>query len=209
MSDTPTSTTRATKVSARRHHGVAAACVGVVLVMAGMAWAAVPLYRLFCQVTGFAGTTQRAAKAADRVLDRTITVRFDRTIGAGLDWQVEPLVTTMDVRIGETSLAIYRATNLSDRAIIGTSTFNVTPDRAGIFFNKLACFCFTEQTLAPGETVDMPVSFFVDPAIVDDRDGRLVKQITLSYTFYPVTPKKPVAATEADRKLKVDSKRGT
>jgi cytochrome c oxidase assembly protein subunit 11 len=183
---------------ASRHARVALMCAAIVVGMGGLAWASVPLYRLFCQVTGFGGTTMKAAKPSDRVLDRTITVRFDRNIGPGLAWTVEPLVNTMDVRIGETALAFYRATNISDRPVVGTSSFNVTPEQAGGFFNKLECFCFTEQTLAPGESIDMPVSFFVDPAIVDDRDGRSIAQITLSYTFYQVTkPAQGVADSPA------------
>lgn len=173
-----------------------AAIMGLVSVgMLGMAYAAVPLYRLFCQVTGYAGTTQRATAPSDRVLDRTITVRFDANVN-GLKWQFEPVVRTVDVHIGENSLAFYRATNISDRPLVGTASFNVTPDVAGSFFNKLACFCFTEQRLEPGETIEMPVSYFVDPAMVDDKDAGKLTQITLSYTFYPVDKPKSAAAPD-------------
>jgi cytochrome c oxidase assembly protein subunit 11 len=141
---------------------------------------------MFCQVTGFAGTTQRASKPSGTVLDKIIRVRFDANVGGGLPWRFEPDVRTVDIRIGENTLAFYRATNLSRQPTVGTATFNVSPDVTGAFFNKLQCFCFSEQRLEPGETVEMPVSFFVDPAIVDDKDGRGVREITLSYTFYPV-----------------------
>ncbi len=171
---------------------------GVAVLMLGAAFASVPLYRLFCQVTGYGGTTQRAAKPADRILDRTITVRFDANVAPGLGWRFEPVVRTMDVRIGETALGLYRATNTSDRPLTGTASYNVTPDQAGVYFNKLACFCFTEQTLAPGETVDMPVSFFVDPALVDHADTRGLSQITLSYTFFPVAQPKDAAAARGE-----------
>ncbi len=157
----------------------------VALGMLGMSYAAVPLYRIFCQVTGYGGTTQRATASSTKVLDRKITVRFDANVN-GLPWKFEPVATRMDVRIGENSLAFYRATNMSDKPSTGTASFNVTPEITGGFFNKLACFCFTEQTLAPGESIDMPVSFFVDPTLVDDKDATKVSEITLSYTFYPV-----------------------
>ncbi|MEQ1718783.1 MAG: cytochrome c oxidase assembly protein [Hyphomicrobium sp.] len=173
------------------------AIMGLVAVgMLGMAYAAVPLYQLFCQATGYGGTTQRVARPADKILDRTITVRFDANVN-GLPWSFEPVVRTVDVRIGETTLAFYRATNNSDRAVVGTSSFNVAPDIAGSFFNKLECFCFKEQRLEPGEMIEMPVSFYVDPSLVDDKDARKVTQITLSYTFYPVD--KPKQAADAAR----------
>ncbi len=169
-----------------RNSRVALVCVALVAGMLGLAYASVPLYRLFCQVTGFGGTTQRALRPASEILDRTVNVRFDANVGPGLSWEFTPLVPTMTVRLGETGMATYRATNRSDRATVGTATFNVTPDQAGIFFNKLECFCFTEQKLEPGQSVDMPVSFFVDPAMATDRDGAHVQLITLSYTFFPV-----------------------
>ena len=165
--------------------------------MLGAAYASVPLYRLFCQMTGFAGTTQRVTKASTEVLERIITVRFDANVGPGLSWDFQAVTPTMDVRIGENALGIYKVRNRSDKAVTGTATFNVTPDQAGGFFNKIQCFCFTEQRLEPGETVEMPVSFFVDPAIVNDQDGASINQITLSYTFYPVEhPKTKAAGTQ-------------
>ena len=154
--------------------------------MIGLAYASVPLYRLFCQVTGFAGTPQRVDKPSTEILDRRITVRFDANVGPGIAWDFQAVVPTMEVRIGENMLAFYRVTNRSDHAVVGTATFNVTPDQVGSFFNKVQCFCFTEQRLEPGETVEMPVSFFIDPAIVKDVDGAGVRNITLSYTFFPV-----------------------
>lgn len=158
--------------------------VSVVAGMAGMAWAAVPLYDLFCRVTGFAGTTQVAEAGADRVLDRTVTVRFDASTAGGMPWEFRPEETSRTVRIGETALAFYEASNLTDRPITGTATYNVSPSSVGGYFVKIDCFCFTEQTLAPGETARMPVTFYVDPAIMDDREARAVGTITLSYTFF-------------------------
>jgi cytochrome c oxidase assembly protein subunit 11 len=154
--------------------------------MLALAYASVPLYQMFCQATGFGGTTQRAAAPSATVLDKRITVRFDATVSPGLGWTFEPVERTQNLRIGETGLAYYRATNTSARAVTGTATYNVTPDQAGIYFNKLECFCFTEQTLQPGQSIDMPVSYFVDPAIVKDAVAGGLDRITLSYTFYSV-----------------------
>ena len=169
----------------QRNRKVAVIASGVAGFMLVMAFAAVPLYQLFCQATGFAGTTQRASKPSDVVLDRTITVRFDANV-IGLEWTFEPLQRKIDVRIGESTLAFYRATNTSSRPLVGAASFNVSPDVTGAYFAKLECFCFTEQRLEPGQTVDMPVSFFVDPAMAKDTDGAHIRYITLSYTFYPV-----------------------
>ena len=179
-----------------RHRAVAAWCAVVVVAMVGAAYAAVPLYRLFCQVTGFDGTPRIASKPSDTVLERTLTVRFDGNVAPGLPWSFGPVDTTHRVRIGENSLAFYRAANTSDRPVVGTATFNVFPEQAAPFFNKLQCFCFTEQLLQPGESVEMPVSFFIDPQIITDKDARAITHITLSYTFYPVAPK-PGAAGQA------------
>lgn len=167
--------------------GVVLVCLAALLTMGAMTWAAVPLYRLFCQVTGFAGTPMRAEKAPENVLDRTITVRFDATVAPGLPWSFQPVQRTADVKVGENMLAFYEAQNSSSKPVKGTATFNVSPNSAGAYFSKIECFCFTEQTLKPGERVDMPVSFFIDPSIMDDRDASRIKEITLSYTFYPVT----------------------
>jgi cytochrome c oxidase assembly protein subunit 11 len=155
--------------------------------MGALSFAAVPLYRMFCQVTGFGGTTQRAEKAPDVVLDRMVTIRFDANVVPGMAWSFEPEQRTMRVKVGENVLAFYKASNTSEGAITGTASFNVSPDIAGSYFSKIECFCFKEQTLAAGETVEMPVSFFVDPKIAGDRDADAVQEITLSYTFYPVS----------------------
>lgn len=183
---------------------VAVICATVAVGMVGLAYASVPLYRLFCQVTGFAGTTQRAETASHEVLDRMVTVRFDSNVAPGLDWEFAPVVTSMKLRIGENALAVYRATNHSNVPVVGTATFNVTPEQAGAFFNKVQCFCFTEQRLEPGEAVDMPVSFFVDPAIVNDPDGAFVRTIALSYTFHPVANPKANAAASPPKPTTTD-----
>jgi cytochrome c oxidase assembly protein subunit 11 len=168
----------------RRHGVVALACAGFVAVMVGAAYASVPFYNWFCSVTGFGGATVTASQGADRVLDEAITIRFDANTADGMPWSFEPVVRTMRMNIGETGLAFYRAHNPTDRPVAGQAAYNVAPLAAGGYFAKIDCFCFTLQVLQPGETVDMPVSFFVDPAIRDDPDGRGVQAITLSYTFY-------------------------
>ncbi len=166
----------------------AALAVLLVLAMTGLAFASVPLYRLFCQVTGFDGTTMRAAedRAPGAVAGTTISVRFDANTSPALPWQFRPERPTETVAIGERDMAFYTAKNLSARPVTGTATFNVTPVKAGQYFNKIQCFCFNEQTLKPGEEVRMPVVFFVDPKILDDPEARKISEITLSYTFYPV-----------------------
>jgi cytochrome c oxidase assembly protein subunit 11 len=159
----------------------------VAAAMLALGFAAVPLYRLFCQVTGFAGTTMRVTQAeAAKVrpaAGRTISIRFDGNIARGLPWDFRPAQVTETVTIGERDMAFYIARNKAARPITGTASFNVSPEQAGKYFNKIECFCFTEQTLRPGEEVRMPVIFFVDPAILNDPDARDVEQITLSYTF--------------------------
>jgi cytochrome c oxidase assembly protein subunit 11 len=144
----------------------------------------VPLYRLFCQVTGYGGTTRTADGATGEVLDRVITIRFNADIDPGLPWRFQPAARKMDVRVGEPQLAFYDATSKADAPVAGTATFNVTPAKAGQYFVKIDCFCFTEQTLAAGESVKMPVQFYVDPAIARDRNLDDVSTITLSYTFF-------------------------
>ena len=182
------------KHRAPRHVAVAAVCSVLVLTMAGMSYAAVPLYRLYCQVTGYQGTTQRAAKASDVVLDRTVKVHFDANVAGGLPWRFEPLQSSLDVKVGENALAFYMATNTSDKPTVGTAVFNVTPDVVGPHFNKVQCFCFTEQRLAPGQSVEMAVSFFVDPAFATDDETKTLPELTLSYAFYPVTTTKKAEA---------------
>lgn len=143
-----------------------------------------PFYDWFCRVTGFGGATSVAAGGADTILDRTVKVRFDASLEQGMPWTFRPVEHSMTIRIGETGLAFYEAHNPSNRPVAGTASFNVYPYAAGGYFTKIECFCFQEQILQPGETVQMPVSFFVDPAIVDDPDGMFVQEIVLSYTFH-------------------------
>jgi cytochrome c oxidase assembly protein subunit 11 len=162
----------------------AAQLVALVATMAALSFAAVPFYDWFCRVTGFGGTTGVAEAGSDVVLDRKIRVRFDASLDAGMPWTFRPVERWMDIRIGETGLAFYEAHNPTSRPIAGTATFNVYPFSAGGFFSKIACFCFNEQVLQPGETVLMPVSFFVDPALVDHPEAQFVNEIVLSYTFY-------------------------
>ncbi len=154
--------------------------------MVGLAYAAVPLYDTFCRVTGLGGTTQVADSAPGQVLDRTMTVRFDANTAPDLPWRFKPVQIARTGAIGETQLAFYEATNTGSEPITGTATYNVTPAKAGLYFNKIDCFCFVEQTLEPGQTLRMPVSYFIDPAIVDDDLVEEVTEVTLSYTFFPV-----------------------
>ena len=161
------------------------AVAGVVCGMVGLAYASVPLYEIFCRVTGYGGTTQVAEQGAGKILDREMTVRFDATTSPNLPWTFEPEQREVTLRIGEDAIAYYRATNNSDKTITGTATFNVTPLKAGLYFTKIDCFCFTEQTLKPGETVDMPVVYYVDPEIDEDPNLDEVRTLTLSYTFFP------------------------
>jgi len=158
--------------------------VAVGLGMAGMAWAAVPLYDMFCRVTGFGGTTQVATEGPDRVLERRVTVRFDASTVRGMPWEFRPVQNTLQVRIGETALAFFEAYNPTDRVVSGTASYNVAPFSVGGYFTKIDCFCFTEQVLQPGQRVTMPVTFYVDPEMVDDAETAGVTTITLSYTFY-------------------------
>ncbi|WP_232830897.1 cytochrome c oxidase assembly protein [Tropicimonas sp. IMCC34011] len=162
----------------------AAIAVGVIVFMGSMAWAAVPMYNLFCRVTGYGGTTATAEAGSDVILDETITVRFDGSRAKDMPWEFKPVQNQMTVRLGETNIAFYEAYNPTDRVIAGTATYNVAPFDAGGFFTKIDCFCFTEQVLQPGQRVNMPVTFYVDPEIRDDRDAKWTPHITLSYTFY-------------------------
>lgn len=183
-----------------RNRRVVLVCVAVVAGMLGLSYASVPLYDLFCRVTGYGGTTQRADRLADTTLTRTMTVRFDANVGGGLPWAFAPVSEPQTLPIGENGLAFYRVTNTSDRPIVGTATYNVAPEQAGVYFNKLECFCFTEQRLEPGESMEMPVSYFIDPEIAKDADASRLSTVTLSYTFYEV--KKPATAASANGKLK-------
>lgn len=183
-------------ITDRRNNRLGLICASLPVLMLGLAYASVPLYQMFCQVTGYAGTTQRAAKSSDVILDRTITVLFDANVNGQLPWKFEPVQRSIDVKLGETAMAFYRATNTSAQPVTGRAVYNVAPESAGIHFNKLACFCFTEQTLQAGESVEMPVTFFVDPALADDKDARTIQTIVLSYTFSPFTVLKPSAAAK-------------
>ncbi|MHA7850568.1 cytochrome c oxidase assembly protein [Roseovarius sp.] len=172
--------------------------VGVVVFMGGLGWASVPLYDWFCRVTGYGGSTNVSATGSDEILDRTIKVRFDASKERDFPWEFRPMQREMEVRIGETGLAFYEAYNPTDKPIAGQSSYNVTPFEAGLFFTKIDCFCFQEQVLQPGERVEMPVTFFVDPDLVNDRDAKLTHTITLSYTFYQIDMPEEHAAVETD-----------
>jgi cytochrome c oxidase assembly protein subunit 11 len=174
---------------------------GVVVLMGSLSWAAVPFYDWFCRVTGFGGTTGVAEAAPDTILDQTVTVRFDASLDRGMPWTFKPVERTMTVRLGETALAFYEAHNPTDRVVAGSASYNVTPYAAGGYFEKIACFCFQEQVLQPGETVLMPVSFFVDPEIIRDREGKFVTEITLSYTFYEIDAPEETAQAALDLDL--------
>jgi len=156
-----------------------------VLFMSGLGYASVPLYRIFCQATGLNGTTNRGTQAPGAIGDK-ITIAFDTNVSPTLPWDFKPEVESETIDIGARDMAFFDATNTSSQTLTGTATFNVTPAQAGIYFKKIQCFCFTQQTLKPGETQRMPVIFFVDPAILKDPDARDIQTITLSYTFYPV-----------------------
>jgi cytochrome c oxidase assembly protein subunit 11 len=178
MTDAPLDTPRAD-----RNLKLGLLVLGVPLVMLGMAYAAVPLYYAFCQATGYGGTTQRADANPKGVIAREMTVRFDANVDGSLPWRVTPAKPVTE-KIGSIETIAFTATNLSNHPVTGRAIFNVTPELTGSYFNKIQCFCFTEQTLKPGETVEMPVIFFVDPDIDKDHDLRTVQDITLSYTFY-------------------------
>jgi len=173
--------------------------VAFVAGMVGLSFASVPLYRLFCQATGYGGLPQRADTGADRVLDRTIRIRFDGNVDGALPWTFAPVQQTMDVKIGETALAFFKASNNSSTPVSGRAVFNVAPELGGRYFTKIECFCFKQQTLAAGQTVEMPVTFFVDPKIVEDDDTKNISEITLSYTFYRSDEvSRPAAATASE-----------
>lgn len=157
---------------------------GVVVLMASLSFAAVPFYDWFCRVTGYGGTTTTAAAPSDRILDRTIKVRFDASVDRDMPWTFRPMQREIEVRLGETALVFYEAVNPTDRPVAGTASFNVAPYSAGSYFAKIACFCFEMQVLQPGERVEMPVTFYVDPEILQDREAKGLHTITLSYTFH-------------------------
>jgi cytochrome c oxidase assembly protein subunit 11 len=171
-------------MSQRRLRLTAGVAVAAAVAMVAMSYAAVPLYRIFCEATGFAGTPRIFAAASTREIDRAVTVRFNADTAHGLPWTFAPAQGPMTVKLGETALAEFRAKNLSDRPIVGVATFNVTPYKVGGYFAKIACFCFNEQRLEPGEEVVMPVTFYVDPALASDPATSDVTTVTLSYTFF-------------------------
>lgn len=190
----------------KRNDGViVASCLVFVGAMVGMSYAAVPLYDMFCRVTGYNGTTQRVEQASDTILDRTMKVTFDANTASSLPWDFKPVQRSIELKIGETVQVEFEATNLASKPTTGQAVFNVTPMAAGAYFNKVQCFCFTETTLQPGETMKMPVVFFVDPEIVNTVETKNINTITLSYTFYAREPSKPVAAVtkpgEVENKL--------
>ena len=181
-----------------KNRRVALMAASVAVGMVGLAYASVPLYRLFCQSTGFGGTTQVAKVGPATASQHSITIRFDSNIDSGLPWNFRPKQVQQTIKVGEVVMAAFEAKSLSSVETTGTAMFNVTPPAAGAYFNKIECFCFTKQTLKPGDVVELPVQYFVDPAILDDADAKGIGEITLSYTFYPAEPLS--AATQANLK---------
>ena len=187
--------------SARRDVVVGFLCGGLVAAMVGLSFAAVPLYSWFCRTTGYGGTTQVATAAPTHMSDRKIRVRFDSNVSAGLPWKFEPERRTIEVRLGEVVTVYYTVTNEAARATAGQAGYNVSPSTVGIYFEKINCFCFTEQTMKPGETRNMAVVFYVDPKLAEDSEQDGVNLITLSYTFYPArTPDQTAAESTAQGK---------
>jgi cytochrome c oxidase assembly protein subunit 11 len=177
--------------STGKNRKVAMLAGGLALAMLALGWASVPLYRMFCQATGWGGTTQRATEAqaaSVKAVADTISVRFDANVDANVPWQFAPEKVSQVTHLGSRTMAVFRAKNMSDHAITGEASFNVSPDEAGKYFTKIQCFCFTEQTLQPGQEVRMPVIYYVDPSIAQDGDAKQVQQITLSYTFHLRSP---------------------
>jgi cytochrome c oxidase assembly protein subunit 11 len=171
----------------RRNRRTMMMLTGVVVGMVGLSYASVPLYRIFCQVTGYDGTPQRAEAVPDQIFDRQVKVRFNADTDPNLPWMFKPEQHFVDIKVGENKLVFYRAENNASHPVTGQAVFNVTPAKAGAYFTKVECFCFTEQTLQAGQKVDMPVSFFIDPAFMADANMKDVTSITLSYTFYNQT----------------------
>jgi len=193
----------------RRNRRVALASVGVIVGMLGLSAAAVPLYDLFCRVTGYGGTTGVADEGSTReVTDVVVEVSFNADVDPDLPWSFRPLQRATEVKVGENSMAFYEAVNNADHAVVGRATYNVTPHKVGYYFNKMHCFCFDEQVLEPGERVEMPVSFFVDPAMLEDANTEMTRQITLSYTFF-VDEEATAELREAERSDETASSRGS
>ncbi|MDR4308517.1 cytochrome c oxidase assembly protein [Chelatococcus sambhunathii] len=187
---------RDTDTAPPRHGRIAFACAALVAGMVGASYAAVPLYDMFCRATGYGGTTQVATAAPEKALERTVTVRFDGNVAPGLKWTFGPEQNALTVKVGETRLAMFKAKNVSDKPLTGTASYNVTPEQTGAYFSKIQCFCFTEQTLQPGEEIDMPVAFFVDPSIAENRELDDLNELTLSYTFFPARQRSAAVAGE-------------
>ncbi|WP_296596313.1 cytochrome c oxidase assembly protein [Phenylobacterium sp.] len=183
----------------KRNAKVALICAATFFGMTGAAFAAVPLYKMFCQVTGFDGATRRAKGESDKVLGKTLTIRFDANV-RDLPWTFKAEQVSQEARIGETKIAFFKVTNNSDKPVTGRALFNVVPEQAGPYFQKLQCFCFSDQTIAPRATVDMPVLYYVDPKYADDIDTKGKPEVTLSYTFFPTTSKEAKAAPVKDHR---------
>lgn len=190
-------------MSAAKNKKLVVKLTSLVFFMLAMSFAAVPLYDWFCRVTGFGGVTQVAVEESPKILDRKIEIRFDGSLEAGMPWTFKPLQRTMELKIGETGLAFYEAHNPTDKPIAGTASFNVFPYSTGAYFTKIDCFCFEMQVLGPGETVQMPVTFYVDPEIIDDLEAKYAKSITLSYTFHVTDLPKEQASLATDNKIAV------
>ena len=191
-------------MAANAPNKTAAKLVGVAVLMGALAWASVPFYDWFCRVTGFGGVPAVASEGSSEILDKTMKVRFDATVERGMPWKFKPVERTMEIKIGETGLAFYEAHNPTDRPVAGSASFNVFPYEAGGYFTKIDCFCFEEQVLQPGETVQMPVTFYVDPEMMQDRDAKHVKKITLSYTFHEIDLPEGFAALEDQGKTNMN-----
>jgi cytochrome c oxidase assembly protein subunit 11 len=181
-------------VSNAKNLRVAFTAASVTFAMLGLSFAAVPFYKAFCKATGFGGTTQRADAAPKQSTEQMISIRFDANTSGALHWDFHPRQTEMKIKIGEQALAFFDAKNMSENTLTGSAVFNVSPPSAGAYFDKIQCFCFTKQTLKPGEAKEFPVSYFVDPAILDDADAKGIHEITLSYTFYPANADKTAEA---------------
>jgi cytochrome c oxidase assembly protein subunit 11 len=199
MSSEPKPTETKPRRRLSRNGQVVAICGVVFVAMVGAAYAAIPFYRAFCQATGYGGTIRKAEVAPTRVLDSSLLIRFDTNV-RGLPWDFTAEQVDQTVKIGETKVAIFKVTNHADHPVTARAVFNVSPDQAGVYFRKLSCFCFSDQTVAAGATVEMPVLYFVDPKYADDFETKNGKVVTLSYTFYPATDVKPPAGAQAAAK---------
>jgi cytochrome c oxidase assembly protein subunit 11 len=201
--------TQVSRSDQKNNSRIVGMCVGMVLGMGGLAYASVPLYELFCQVTGYGGTTQQVeaeAAAGVAVIDRDINVRFDANTASVLHWDFKPEKRQVTIKMGEKMVINYLAKNLSDKPIVGMASFNVTPQAAGVFFNKIECFCFTDTYIAPGDTLEMPVIFYVDPEMDQEKAMKALQTITLSYTFYEseTSPDDALKEQEAERALEAE-----